>query len=438
MEDINHVPISPSPHVYVEVNTPPNTANVNNSRVNPVPTDHDQHHPPPQTITSPRYQDPGGNAAHGEEMGSVHSDGNSNTNPKVRWNNREQARHWFLTFNNYTEDDANRIQSALSNSEDVVSAIIGKEVGASGTPHLQGYIHFVKKKRQSTVHAFFDYKHVVMNLETTEKPLAAFRYCMKEDNYYVVGKNLDEIARAKTTSKAGTGKSNDDYAEAHVAIEKKEIISMVQFRSRFPKLAAQHEEYFRGLIISNMDSIVIEDHPLRPWQQALNDRLKGPLSDREVIFVVDKEGNTGKSHFADWYAWKNPQTYLIGADKRDDISYQLINEVVENGPRRVVFMDAPRSRNAYISSSFLEELKNGKIISPKYKSKRLRLPERPHAVVMTNSWPIKDNSNGTDGLSDDRYTYLLLEDKGETYQWFHGYRQDEGGATAPGFDLCTR
>jgi hypothetical protein len=86
---------------------------------------------------------------------------------------------------------------------------------------------------------------------------------------------------------------------------------------------------------------------------------------------------------------------------------------VENGSPRAVFMDALRSRISYISSAFLEELKNHcTIVSPKYKSKRLRLSEGSHAVVMTNSWPIKDKVDL--GLSDDRYTYLFL--KGDEYE----------------------
>ena len=191
---------------------------------------------------------------------------------------------------------------------------------------------------------------------------------------------------------------------------------MAQFRRKYPRLSAKHEDYFRGLIISAMDVCDVKDHPLRPWQQALYDKLQGPISDTEVIYVIDKTGNAGKSHFVDWYIWKHSNSFFVGADKRDDVSYLLINEVVENGSPRVVFMDAPRSHNAYISSSFLEELKNGKIISPKYTSKRCCLENAPHAVVMTNSFPVKTACDA--GLSDDRYTYLFLE--GDKYCCLHG------------------
>jgi hypothetical protein len=74
------------------------------------------------------------------------------------------------------------------------------------------------------------------------------------------------------------------------------------------------------------------------------------------------------------YTEKHGKCYTVGADKWDDISYQLINKIIEEGPPNVVFMDAPRARNAYVSSTWLEEIKNANIVSAKYKSKTLHLP----------------------------------------------------------------
>ena len=331
------------------------------------------------------------------------------------------------------------------NSNRVVTAIIGKEVGESGNSHLQGYICFTDRVRQSTIHSILGYTTPCMHLSVQGKsgpsqgkpPLAAFWYCMKEDDYYVIGKDLDAAARTKDQLKAAGVPPSEVYADAHRDIENRLITSMTAFREfenrKYAKLAAKDGEYFKGLIVDSMSSLDVEDHPLRPWQQSLYDQLTEKPSDREVIFVVDKNGGTGKTHFIDWYCNKNPAAFHVGADKRDDISYLLMNEVVERGPPQVVFMDAPRSRNAYISSSFLEELKNAKIVSPKYKSKRLRLPHHPHAVVMTNAFPKKSGQD--QGLSNDRYTYLHIQ--GDKFVWLRGYRvdpnPDEGGAMTPGF-----
>ena len=110
----------------------------------------------------------------------------------------------------------------------------------------------------------------------------------------------------------------------------------------------------------------------------------------------------------------------VGADKRENLSYEVINLVViENGTPTVVFMDAPRSRSMYVSSAWLEELKNGVVKSPKYKSKKISLAHVPHAVVMMNEFP-KKNPNDP-GLSDDRYTYLVIDKEGIHGRWFHEF-----------------
>lgn len=58
---------------------------------------------------------------------------------------RRQAKAWCFTLNNYVAEDP------VPQTEDVVYMVMAKEVAASGTPHIQGYVFFKKRMQMSAL-----------------------------------------------------------------------------------------------------------------------------------------------------------------------------------------------------------------------------------------------------------------------------------------------
>lgn len=93
-----------------------------------------------------------------------------------------RSKYFCFTINNYTNDDVDR----LSNLGDEITYIVfGREVGESGTPHLQGYVEFRNRKR------FPQVKTLLGNRVHLEKrrgsPQEASDYCKKDGDFEEIG-----------------------------------------------------------------------------------------------------------------------------------------------------------------------------------------------------------------------------------------------------------
>lgn len=90
-------------------------------------------------------------------------------------------RNFVFTLNNYTNEDYINV----STYEHAQYIIIGKETGAQGTPHLQGYMELKKQMRFNTVKTKFPRMHIEIRRGTQKQ---AIDYCKKEKNFEEFGK----------------------------------------------------------------------------------------------------------------------------------------------------------------------------------------------------------------------------------------------------------
>lgn len=87
------------------------------------------------------------------------------------------SKHWCLTWNNYPED----FLEAFKDSS-IERYILGKEVGESGTPHIQGFVTFKPKKRPLSV---IPIKGI--HWEKARCIKEAIAYCAKDGDYILKG-----------------------------------------------------------------------------------------------------------------------------------------------------------------------------------------------------------------------------------------------------------
>lgn len=118
-----------------------------------------------------------------------------------------RCRAWCFTLNNYSEMEYDAIHNLSQEKYQYI--IVAKEVGDSGTPHLQGYIYFANAKSMSATKKLLGARCHLEGVKGT--PEQASNYCKKDNDYYEHGDlplkqgtrtDLDEIRELiKTTNK---------------------------------------------------------------------------------------------------------------------------------------------------------------------------------------------------------------------------------------------
>lgn len=282
-----------------------------------------------------------------------------------------RAKHWCFTLNNYTQDNVDRI---IDNSSSFDYVIFGKEVGDSGTPHLQGFVSFPNRVRRSVCIDKIGQAHftVARNIDNS------IQYCKKDGDFIEIG-----------TKPSGPG-SRSDLESFKLAVATG-TTDMKKLRNDFSEIVAKYPKFCYDFVQDHLPKKQVDFFPLRPWQQALYDSLKRPACPRSIFFIVDYTGNAGKSWFGHYYCFLHDDAQVILPGKKADMAYALQVSV------RVLFIDAPRSKQGeFLQYDFLEDVKNGYVFCSKYES-RMKQLQNCHVVVFMNEDPDMNK------LSKDRY-----------------------------------
>ena len=296
------------------------------------------------------------------------------------------ARFWCFTLNNYSHQEEQHIFDQGTDNDAVLYLVVGREVGESGTPHLQGFVAFRTRLRLVEVKAVLGAR---LHLEIARaSPSQAANYCKKDGDFVEYG-----------TCPIGQGRRGDWDAYSDWVVALGRIPTDLEIAREFPSLFARYSGACRTIAQAALPvpRLVPDGSTLRPWQQDLCDALDVPADDRTISFYVDEEGNKGKSWLCRYLMQERPtEVQLLGIGRVVDVAYLLDSE------KRIFLIDCERSASQFLQYRVLEQIKNRLVTSTKYLAQMKILRYTPHVVVFMNEIP------DMNALSDDRYDITRL------------------------------
>lgn len=245
--------------------------------------------------------------------------------------NSKGSRAWSFTLNNPDSDSLTH----LTQSFDVLNGkyVIGNEIGASGTPHYQGYVLFKNQIRIATLKNINNKIHWEESKADTAKN---WIYCTKDGDILV-----DTITKQKST-----------FAQQ----------LKMQIKSEYEIIT------------------------WKPWQKLILDILTATKPDpRTIHWFWEPTGNVGKSFLMKYLCCEKGTIMCDG--KKDNIFNQVFQMIYkEETEPKLVILDIPRVNEDYINYGVIEQLKNGCIYSGKFEG-GLCVFHNPHIVIFANFYP---------------------------------------------------
>jgi len=251
--------------------------------------------------------------------------------------------------------------------------------------HHQGWIQFQNVQRRTAFHKMFGTKTMWCepckgNEHSNEK------YTQKDNEYKTWGEFIVQGQRT-------------DIDKVYLDIEENGL-NELEISRKYPR---EHAKYHRAIIkkihmerasiqLESLDN-EFSDWCLREWQEKALIRLF-KQKNRKITWVVDIEGNKGKSTLCRFLRWKY-NAFSVRNGKSSDIAYAYDYQ-------KIVVFDFTREQQERVNYQIIENFKDEMLFSPKYES-QTKMFEFCQLIVFSNFQPdIKM-------LSKDRWDIMLLD-----------------------------
>lgn len=293
-----------------------------------------------------------------------------------------RSKVWMFTLNN--PEDVFAPMEFIQEDEFIVWQL---EQGASGTPHLQGYVEFKNKKRLASVKKLCARAHWEQRRGTQDQ---AVEYVTKDDT------RVDGPWSYGTQQQPGQRTDLELLRDMMKNGDSLETIKDANFGLYCRTKYALDTEYQQIRAERMRDSVlqVYDDVEWKKWQWEIVDLVKTVPDKRTVHWYYEGFGNVGKSFLTTYLQAKG--AYVVTGGKVCDIAYAYDYQ-------DVVIFDISRTKADTMDHLYevMEMLKNGNMFSTKYQSVT-KVFSPPHVIVFANFHP--DMSK----LSQDRWHIVTI------------------------------
>ena len=176
-----------------------------------------------------------------------------------------KCRAYCFTLNNYTPEEYNAI---INTNYDYI--VVGKEVGESGTPHLQGFVHHANKIKWSTLKNLMPRAWICQSFATGKKQHLAWEYCKKEGDFFERG-NAPAQGKRNDLEKFRNTVDEGNRNRLGLMRECSEVYS------KYPNYVTEYLQRTR------IESIPVLELELNEWEKSVDAEIAKDPVDRRII-----------------------------------------------------------------------------------------------------------------------------------------------------------
>lgn len=267
----------------------------------------------------------------------------TNSPPAMKKEDNCKGKSYKITINNYTTENLYEF-SLMIKKLNPFKWVYSQEVGEQGTPHIQGYLRFLKETRRSSITRLIN-KGFFCELSKFHKDSSP-EEMDAEQWLYCVG-----------------------------LVEEKNMT--------YNKSSKHNYECYPNEPIE-----ILEDEQLRPFQKSLEDILLGDVNKNKIIWVYDEEGQIGKTEMVRRWFVKYQVPFAYGGKTTDIVNLVFNNKkyFLSGKNRAMVYNFGRSTKNDKIAYNSMETISDGAISNTKFEAGCFVM-NKPHVFVFANCLP---------------------------------------------------